>query len=113
MMSAGSRVMNVRVVTFALLNCLVGGLSGANAQEPPPEPPLGPVEQVRDAAGGLVEPYQEAEACTGDRCGAVIYNHETGDIAYFDGLWMTGYVETGNGAEVVRSLEASARVIAE
>lgn len=61
----------------------------------------GNVESVQDVDGELLAPYERAQRCSQTQCSTVIINMETGSIAFADGEWQAGYVETFNGDQVV------------
>ena len=63
---------------------------------------------VRSSEGELQAPYQSRQACLSEeRCGEAVLNSDTGQIVMFMDLWIDGFIETGNGQEVVKAPEAT------
>ena len=74
----------------------------ATGQAADPYATLDNVEIVRTATGELLAPWVSGEACVAQHCALQISNAETGEIAFFDSLWLAGFIETHRGQQVLR-----------
>ena len=58
------------------------------------------ISVVISEAGILADGYERRSVCVADNCAEAVIEVASGDVAYFDGEWMVGYMVTRNGEEV-------------
>lgn len=70
---------------------------------PAAQPELGPnLLEIMTPQGLLLSPWTRQEGCIETGCAEAIVNSETGEVAFFDGAWMGGFLRTENGEQIVR-----------
>ena len=63
------------------------------------------VVRVRTDDGQYLPPFELQQACSGDWCGEVVINAQSGEVLFAQGRWQPGALETGYGQEVVVAVE--------
>ena len=63
------------------------------------------VVRVRTDDGQYLPPFELQQACSGDWCGEVVINAQSGDVLFAQGRWQPGALETGYGQEVVVAVD--------
>lgn len=80
---------------------------GAHAGATDPYAALENVEVVLSASGEVQWPWISSEACVQEYCALQISSTSTGEVAFFDGTWFGGFIQTGRGEQVIRVLPAT------
>lgn len=60
------------------------------------------LETIIDRSGTIRGPWRRSRGCVAQHCAEMIADSRSGEVAFFDGEWLGGFVATGRGAEVVR-----------
>lgn len=63
------------------------------------------VVRVRTDDGQYLPPFELQQACSGDWCGEVVINAQSGEVLFAQGRWQPGALETGYGQEVVVAVQ--------